>query len=268
MRYIALGLTLALLASLLSGCSTTSSSEAQPPPTDASPPSIVSSMVEATLSPESTSGDAAKVAAEQPTETFREALTVREAFVPADEAAKASNAAYELYEVLGCHKAAPYGQFERDSHLVEGACAQWLFHYVRPVSPENSKGYHALFIRVGPNGVLDTEEQIYEDQVRKRAQGDPSGWQVDSPQAIAIAEREGGSAYRAANPEWDTGRFEADRNAVLIATLEFSPYWDSASGQDYAGSTGVVWIVKYPPLNALVFVIDASTGEVLFKETD
>ncbi|MHB0859148.1 MAG: hypothetical protein ACYC5M_16470 [Anaerolineae bacterium] len=268
MRIIALGLKVVLLASLLSGCSPASSSKAQPLPAETAPPQGTATTLEATASSESTSGDAAKVAGEQPTETFREALTAREAFVAADEAAKVCNTEYELYEVLGCHKAAPYGQFERDSHLVEGTCAQWLFYYVRPVSADSAKGYHALFIRVGPNGVLETEEQAHEDQVRKRAQGDLSGWQVDSDQAIAIAEREGGSAYRAANPEWDTGRFEADRNAVLIATLEFSPYWDSASGKDYAGSTGVVWIVKYPPLNALEFVIDAFTGEVLLKKAD
>jgi len=272
MRLIAFGMTVALLAGLLVGCAPEDlpSSTTQPgsPPKSDATSSPAPATPEGLPAPTSSSGDTPNAAKGQSAETFREALTAREAYAIADEAATATHPDFALYEVLGCHKAAPYGHFERDSHLVEGTCAQWMFFYVRPVDPDTMKGYHALFIRVGPNGVLETLEEYREEQVRLKPEGDPADWLVDSTRAIEIAESEGGRAHREANPTWDTARFEADRNAVMIATLEFTPYWDSASGIEHPGSKGIVWVIKYPPLDALLFVIDANTGEVLLTRSD
>jgi hypothetical protein len=215
---------------------------------------------------EATRSQPTGVTTEAPTaESFKEAISAREAFALAEETAKARNASYQLFEVLGCHAAGPYGEYERDSHLVEGTCVQWLFRYVRPVKPDSYEGFYALDIRVGPNGVLSSEETAYETLARKVPKGDPSAWKIDSTEAIQIAEREGGSAYRAVNPTWDTARFDADPNALMIANLEFYPYWDTDSGKEYPGSQNVLWTVKYPPAGALVFVIDAATGEIVLK---
>ncbi len=199
---------------------------------------------------------------------FREALTAREAWelAEAEAEARAQGPGYELYEVTGCHKAAPYGSYERDSHLVQGTCAQWMFFYVRPVEPGSAQGYTALYLRVGPNGVLEAVEKPHEAQVRKQPIGVAAGWAIDSPEAIEIAEEAGGRAYREANPEWDTARFEADRNALLMATLHTRPYFEPDSGEEYAGSDGLVWTVTYPPLRALLYVIDGTTGEVLLEQ--
>ena len=112
---------------------------------------------------------------------------------------------------------------------------------------------------------LETTEETFASQVRKKPRGDLADWAIDSVQAVDIAETAGGRAYREANPQWDTARFEADRNAVMIATLETNPYWDSESGDEYPGSANLVWTITYPPLDALLFVIDASTGELLLE---
>ena len=69
---------------------------------------------------------------------------------------------------MGCHKVDKYGSNERDAHLVDGQCVSWLFNYVRPMNPGDSKGYHRLLLWVVPNGILNTEEGLLDKQVPKK----------------------------------------------------------------------------------------------------
>ena len=64
------------------------------------------------------------VSTQQGNAEFTEAISARAAFALAEDTAKASNPNYQLFEVLGCHSAGQYGDYERDSHLVEGTCAR------------------------------------------------------------------------------------------------------------------------------------------------
>jgi hypothetical protein len=129
------------------------------------------------------------------------------------------------------------------------------------------KGYHDLLIYVAPNGVTNIKEEIRAAAAVRQPKGKLADWKVDSVRAIEIAEQNGGQEYRKKNPQWDTARFEADKNAVMIATLGFSPYFDlsGGKGRDVGGSSNVVWVVKYPPIDLLIFVIDGTSGDVLLK---
>lgn len=171
-----------------------------------------------------------------------EALTAQEAFAVADAKAKSVNPGYALSEVLGCHKAAAYGTVEKDSFLVEGHCVQWMFRYVRPIQEGSIKGYHELLVRAGPNGVLDSQEKLFDQQAYPKPSGVASAWKVDSTRAIEIAENAGGKAYRQKNPEWDTGRFESNKNAAIVARMEFTSYMNATvlKGKEIRGSQGAI----------------------------
>jgi len=197
-----------------------------------------------------------------PAAPFREYLSAREAFEIAESAATSLLVQYALFEVMGCHKVADPGRFEKATSLVSGQCATWLFRYY---APRSDQGFDQLLVWVGPNGVLDTRETPQPSLVGKKPHGHPSDWLIDSPEALEIAEREGGQAQRESDPEWDPGLFDSNRNALLMAKLTFYPCYDfRADGLgEIKGSKGCVWEIKYPPLGDLVFVIDAHTGEVL-----
>jgi len=198
-------------------------------------------------------------------DTFKEALTAKEAFAVADPVAKAADASYRLFEVWGCTDNST--NYAKDEHLVNGECVTWVFRYTRPMKPGSYEGYHELLLWVGPNGILKREETLKDKAAAVVAKGDVADWKVDSKEAIEIAEREGGKEYRQQNPRWDPGLFQSDENAVLTAHLEFVPYFDVTytGGKEIPGAKSVVWTVKYPPADRYVYVIDAYNGTLLLK---
>ena len=197
----------------------------------------------------------------------RQPLTAKEAYPVAEAKAKSVEPGYQLYDVGGCYGPAASATYQKESTLVEGRCLSWLFTYLRPMRPGDTKGYYELRLWVDANGVLSSQEKLYDQQAVKKPKGSTADWKVDSTEAIQIVENDRGRAWRQQNPEWDTARPESDHNAVIIAKLEFFPYWDVAlaKGKEVPGEKSVVWTVKYPPVDRWVYVIDANTGKVLLK---
>jgi len=180
-------------------------------------------------------------------------ITAKEGYPLAEEKAKEWNPDARLLSAEAAYKFdVPLGEIEAIVNL-EGKATQWEYSFFLPNAQTEEDKHRWFFVTVSAEGVEAFREGLL--ALPPTNPGSADDWVIDSPDAIRIAEENGGARFRSKYPD-------AVIEAKLDLTGPFMGYSDT--------SKNVKWKITYCRksdfMNCKHFEIDATTGKVVAVE--
>ncbi len=177
-------------------------------------------------------------------------ITAKEGYTLAEQKAKEWNPKAMLLSASAEYKFdVALGKIESIVGL-DGKAAKWEYSFII-ANPQTEEDKHRwFFVTVSAKGIEAFEEGLL--AIPPTSTGSVNGWVLDSPDAIKIAEENGGAEFRKEYPD-------AIIEAELNLTGPFLGYSDTAKN--------VKWTIKYCRKSDFMhckhFEIDGTTGKVV-----